>query len=95
MAEHAAIGVKPAEFWRLTPRESYALFSGAEKIRISARQLALWSAWHGALFERSKKLPELKPMLDKMNPAEPMTPSQLRASLIAIAKQMGAKIVQH
>lgn len=95
MAEHAAIGVKPAEFWRLTPRESYALFAGAEKTRVSARQLALWTAWHSAMFERSKKLPELKPLLEKLNPPEPQTPSQLRATLLAIAKQMGAKVIQH
>jgi hypothetical protein len=95
MLEHAAIGVRPVEFWQLSPRESHALFAGAHRARIAERQLVLWGAWHNEAFARAKRLPSIAQLLENLEPKHVMDASEARAKLLAIANAMGAKIVRH
>ena len=63
MAEAKAVGVHPAEFWRMTPREFWAVARGhylAENRRLQAEVAA---HWYGAGFQRYKRLPDLNKVL--------------------------------
>lgn len=94
MAEAFAIGISPAAFWLLTPRELFAAFNGAKLKRIRENQLHLWTAWQTANLTNAKRLPDLLSLLRKLEPARPMTNREMRASIIGIAAAMGAKIVR-
>jgi hypothetical protein len=60
--------VAPSEFWRTTPWVLGQLIDAeADEVR-AAYDLALFGAWHGELFARLKKLPELRKVLDRGKP---------------------------
>lgn len=92
MAEAAAVGIPPLQFWDSTYRELYAAFQGDAIRRRRDRQEAISAAWHGAAFERSKRLPDIRAILRKMEPMREMTNHELRASILGIAKAMGATV---
>jgi len=57
-------------------------------------KLALWSAWHVAMFTRQKRIPDLKPMLDRFDkPAAPkrQSPQSLKAMVEALNAAFGGK----
>jgi hypothetical protein len=93
LAEAAAIGISPAQFWRCTPRELFATFTGYGTRMIRERQRLLWAAWSTANFSRAKKLPALEPLLRKLeNSQVTMSDKQLRETIIGVAMAMGAKV---
>jgi hypothetical protein len=92
MRECAAAGVTPEAFWNLTHRETYAVIAGDAIRRRRDRQAIMWGAWHGAAFERSKRMPDLRAILRKMEPMREMTNREMRASIMGIAQAMGATV---
>lgn len=88
-----AAGIPISEFWDLTRRETYAALAGDAIRRRRDRQTAMWAAWHGAAFERSKRLPNIAALLAKMEPKREMSHRELRASILGIANAMGAKVI--
>lgn len=92
MVEAAAVGIEPRHFWQYTPRETFAIFQGAAKQRVRDRQMALWSAWHSAAFERQKRLPDLAGMLQKLEPPKVMSNHELRTQVMGLAQAFGAKV---
>ena len=93
MAEAAAVGITPDRFWRLTYREIYAAIAGDSVRRRRERQTVMWGAWHGAAFERAKRMPNLKTLLQKMEPSRVMSNRELRASIVGVAHALGAEVV--
>lgn len=93
MAEAHAAGITPTEFWDLTYREIYAVLDGARIAARRARQMAIFTAWHVEAFSRTKRLPDLAGILRKMEPAEVMSPRQIRTAIIAAAEAMGSRVV--
>lgn len=93
MAEAKAAGVRTLDFWHMTYREIYAEIAGDAVRRRRDRQTAMWAAWHGAAFERSKRLPNIGTLLAKMEPKREMSNRDLRASILGIAKAMNAEVV--
>lgn len=93
MAEAHAAGIVPFQFWHSTYREIYAAISGDTIRRRRERQTAMWAAWHGAAFERSKRMPNLTTLLAKMEPKREMSNREMRASILGIAKAMNAEVV--
>lgn len=61
------MGLAPDAVMRLTVREMAAFAKGHKRRSDMDYRLALWSAWHGALFARSKKLPDLDKLLRKIS----------------------------
>ncbi len=92
MAAAFAIGIPPDDMLDMTYRELYAAFKGHRDRSIRAHQLALYEAWHTAAFYRSKKMPELLPMLRKLEPSRVMSPKALRSVIVGAAMAMGAKV---
>lgn len=58
-----ALGLDPALFWGLTPRELSVHLAGAQLRQEREHNTAAWAAWHVAALQRTKKLPKLKTML--------------------------------
>jgi len=59
----ASAGVAQAEFWELTPRELGLALDGAAQREDRDLDRLLTAAWHGAAFERAKRLPKLDRVL--------------------------------
>lgn len=76
-------------------RELFAAFSGANKIRHRARQLALSLAWQTANYTNAAKLPPLAAELKKLEPADSrvMSPKQQRQTILDMASALGAEVV--
>lgn len=93
MAEASAVGILPHVFWRYTPRDLYAAFTGARTARIRQRQGELWAAWQTANFTRAKKLPALQPLLRKLEAPRVMSKREIRVSILTMAQAFGAKVI--
>lgn len=94
MVEAAAAGLLPHLFWDYTFRELHALLGGAALRARRDHKLTLWGAWQGDNLRRAKKLPELAGLLRKLDPRRVMSASAIRSTIIALAEQMGAKVVR-
>lgn len=95
MAEAAAAGVLPHIMFDYTHRMLYAAIRGAFIRDARVRKESLWAAWQTANFTRSKRLPDLLPLLRKLDPVPVrMTAREIRDSVFDMAKAMGAKIIR-
>lgn len=56
-------GVSVAEFWALTPRETYATIDAAVWRMEQAHRRDGWLAWHIAALSRARRLPALQRIL--------------------------------
>lgn len=93
MAEAFAIGVPPWRLWDMTYREIDACFEGAVIRTRTTWKAHLWGAWQTANLNRAgKKFPDLKSLLRKLDPARIMGNVEMRQSLLAAARAMGAKV---
>jgi hypothetical protein len=94
MVEAVAAGMPPHQFWDSTHREIYALLAGAALKARRDHKLTLWGHWQGQNLRRSKRLPDLKQLLRKLDPARVMSGQAIRAAILGIAESMGAKVVR-
>ena len=81
------------EFWELTPRELAAAFEGAAWRMDLARKRDVALAWHVVAFDRSKRLPSLKRLLEPPK-ARKLSPEELevrRREFEELKARMGAK----
>jgi hypothetical protein len=95
MAEAASVGIQPHIVIDYTPRELYAAMLGGHMAQSRDQKLALWHAWTNANFTRAKKLPDLAPLLRKLDPSPvKMTAKAIRTAIFAMASAMGAKVTR-
>lgn len=94
MAEAAAAGVAPHLFWDYTYRELHALMRGSAIRARRQHQLAIFGAYQGERFARTKRLPDLKALLRKFEPVRVMSREALKATVLGIAQAMGAVVVR-
>ena len=73
--------IAPSEFWRLTPWLLNELLDAEGDAQRADYDRALFTAWHVEAFARTKRLPDLKKLLDR-RPAV--------ASRAAVAEQIRA-----
>lgn len=95
MAEAAAIGVRPSEFWGMTPRELRASFAGHRKRTRRDAQLAMFNAWHAGAFARynpKKRLPPLQQLIEKLGERRDMSDTQLRSALMGWHSAAGGDV---
>jgi hypothetical protein len=78
----------------MTYREVFALLKGEATRRRRNRQADLWAHWHGAAFERQKRLPDLAAMLRQLEPRRVMSNREMRAQVMAMADALGAKVIR-
>lgn len=78
----------------MTFRELAAVFEGARQRDLRALEIATVTAWYGAAFERSKRLPSLQDVLKKIRPPKPMSGDDIRAYVFAMNEQMGGTVVK-
>lgn len=94
MAECAAAGLPPGEFFDYTYRMIAALLEGAKKREIREHQLHLWAQYQGQALSRTKRLPNIATLLRKLEPNKPMSGREIRHWLMEAARQMGAKVTR-
>ena len=56
-------GIGVAEFWSLTPRETYAVIKAANWRLEREHRRDAWLAWHIAALSRAKRLPTLQRLI--------------------------------
>ena len=66
LAEALKAGISVAEFWEMTPRETFAAVEAAAWRMRQEQMLALSTAWHTAALSRAKKLPALAVLMARM-----------------------------
>lgn len=94
MEEAFAVGIEPAAFWRLTPREFWAAVRGSALRERRELQQQVTAAYFNAAWARAKKLPRLRTVLksleSKDRSAKPLTPAEMRQKLTAFGAMFGA-----
>lgn len=88
MPPHIAIDYT---FW-----EMRLLFRGRQILAKARAREIIIQAWQGERYARTKRLPplknELRPLRDEKR-LKPLSPAQMRARIMEVAKASGAKIV--
>src|SRR5690606_19560138 len=82
-------GLKPHEFWRLTPHETRLwCMARADEWRDRYR-LSLFGAWHAGAFGRVKRLPPLKRVLARLDRPQGRgaLASQIRSAFAALPRK--------
>lgn len=93
MAECAAAGISPLQFWSMTQREIVAVLVGSNLRARRAHKLQIFGAWHGQNMARAKKSPDLRQLLRLLDPPRVMSRQAIRSAVIGMAKAMGAIVV--
>lgn len=89
------IGVRPAEFWHMTPRELQAVMVGFQKRLRRDLQVAMFTAWHSGAFSRyppKKRLPNLQQLINRLSEPREMSNTELRSALLGWHKAMGGSV---
>ena len=63
----AKAGIRPAEFWEMTPGELVICIEGYIAINTESLKEAITVAYMGAAWQRSKKMPRLETVLSKID----------------------------
>lgn len=92
MAEAAAIGIPSWRFWKQTPRETQAAVRGAKKRSLADHKMLAYGAWQAEYLARQKRLPALADVQRKLDPPKTLTPKEMRAAIMGMARAMGAKV---
>jgi hypothetical protein len=53
-------GLKPAEFWALTPWQFKTYLHGRQRAENKEHNKNVWLFWHSVVWSKMKKIPELK-----------------------------------
>ena len=79
----------PSEFWRTTPWVIGQLIDAeADEVK-AAYDMALFAAWHVEAFARTKKLPELRKLLDRGKPPPSAVDARVRAVMSMFPRRAG------
>jgi hypothetical protein len=92
----AEAGLKPGEFWQLTPYETRIWIDGQSKAERRRYRLALWSAWHVEAFRRRRRLPRLALYLRRLDPQpiRPQSPEQVLKTLERLNARFGGRDIR-
>jgi len=66
LADAGECGLTPAEAMDCTIRELVAYGNGYRARADEHMRLAMWAVWHGAAFQRARRLPNLKRLLARL-----------------------------
>lgn len=88
-------GLKPGEFWSLTPHETYIWIGAQVERDEDAYRLAAWTAWHVAAFSRYKRLnqkSDLKAFDRKKKKTAGQSMDQMKKQARANTIMLGGKV---
>jgi hypothetical protein len=90
-------GIKPGEFWSLSPREFAAWKRGQDKRGKIDMARAHYTAWVTANYSRTKRLPPLEKVLRKIvgAPRREQTPAESLRIAEQLNRMMGGKDLRH
>jgi hypothetical protein len=80
--------VTVAEFWDMTPRETFlAMEAGAWRMQ-QEQTLAMSAAWHAAAFQRAKRMPSLSSVLNRLKPKKHMPIEKRREEFEELSRRL-------
>lgn len=95
LAQWVELGGDPEAFWRQTPRAWRAFVKGRSAAAADAHKARVWLAYHTALFQRVKTLPEFESLMaSRAEKTEAMTPAQLERLSRRLARNGVGEIVE-
>ena len=83
------LGLRPSEFWALTPAEFLALVDGYRRVQVRRSNDLVSLAWWAAAFARQDRLPALKDLLQDPE-AEPVKEEQSPDTMFGLIRMMNA-----
>lgn len=93
--EHVAmVGVKPIEFYEMTPREIENYVNGQLRRIELDHEMSVTNAWLSAGLERQKRLPKLEELLKKKT-KQSQTDRQMLAIVKALNSALGGDVVEN
>ena len=88
-------GIKPNEFWELTPRELKNYIEGFIVKSEMENDRAILNAWLGAGLHRQKRLPKLQDLIKKTEKKQKQSNEQMLAMVKALNVAFGGKVVEN
>ena len=84
----------PDEFWSLTPFETYEWCRSVAVRECREYKRTLYGAWHSAVFQRQKKVPDLAKLMDRLDNPVPQqqTPEVLMNKVKMLATVFGGRL---
>jgi hypothetical protein len=80
------MGMRPEEFWKLTPYEFQTMIEGHTNKQKNKYNDLKGLAWYIAVLSRAKEIPELEKLLGESTPKKEQTPEEM----VAIARILNA-----
>lgn len=92
MTNVAVVGIKPIEFYEMTPREIENYVTGQMKRIEMEYEMSITNAWLGAGLERQKRMPALDQLLKKKT-KETQTDQQMLEMVKALNQALGGEVI--
>lgn len=93
MEQVAMVGIKPNEFYDMTPREIENYVNGQIKRIELEYEMSITNAWLGAGLERQKRIPRLEDLLKKKT-VKTQTDVEMLAVVKTLNKALGGDEVE-
>lgn len=96
MSEAARYGIKPSEFWQMTPAELILFIEANQSLELDQFKQAITCAWLCAAYQRSKRLPDLDEVMKKLEykEPEPMTSDDIFNQIKALNGALGGEVIE-
>ena len=91
------LGLKPDEFWLLTPAEFFIMFDGWQENQKEKFSELISLAWYTAAFSRQEKLPPLKGLLQQLENTQQhqkQTDEEMLAMVKVLNAAFGGEVVE-
>lgn len=88
------VGVKPIEFYEMTPREIENYVNGQLRRIELDHEMSVTNAWLSAGLERQKRLPKLEELLKKKT-KQSQTDRQMLAIVKALNSALGGDVIEN
>ena len=97
MKSAAVIGIKPFEFWQLTPAEMIACGEAHEINTSNQFKTAMISAWFNAYWLRGGDMPSFETLMDtldgKIQQVKEMTDEEIFETIKVLNKALGGEVI--
>lgn len=85
------IGINVLDFWELTPYEFSLTVEAFNKNKEEEQEEKLTLVWLGAAWQRAKKMPRLREILNKIETPQKMTDEQMLKKVKALNSALGGE----
>lgn len=88
------MALAPTEFWQMTPKEFNAYLDGFVEREQEAHQNKMIQSYLTAYWNRVKKMPSLKEVLDEPKTKQEKTPEQMLETIKRLNEAFGGTVSQ-